>query len=553
MSLRPQLVYLVPEETARIARAAFPRGNNPYMLIRDHLGMIYDDQDFAALFPPDGQPAEPPVHLALTLVMQFCEGLTDDQAADAVRSRIDWKYALALPLDDPGFDASVLCEFRSRLIEGKAERLIFDTLLTLLRDQGLVKAKGRQRTDSTHVLASIHALNRLELVGETLRAALNRLAIVAPDWLLRWVPQPWVDRYAKQLTEYRLPASEAERTRLAEQIGTDGRELLKMLEQTLARAWAREDPAMLTLGQVWQQQYRNVASDKPMQMRAADELPPFSAQICSPYDPDARYRRKRDTEWVGYAVHLTESCDDEGPHVLTNVETTPATTQDSQMLGRIGKQLAAHDLTPSEHYVDAGYPTGEYLVSGQAEGTEVIGPVTEEQSWQARAGEGFGAAQFEVDWEEKQARCPEGKTSVRWRPSKDSHGHAGVTLTWGKEDCLGCAVRKKCVKGAGVRRVTLRPQAEYEALREARARQYTEEFKEQYKRRAGIEGTVNQGVTMGALRRSRYVGLAKTRLLHLLIGAAMNVVRVAAWLAERPRAGTRTSSFARLGQAAAAL
>ena len=180
MSLQPQVVYLVPEETARVARAAFPKGDNPSMLIRDHLGMIYADEDFAKLFPKTGQPAASPFRLALTCVLQFCEGLSDRQAADAVRSRIDWKYALALPLEDPGFDASVLCEFRRRLIDGKAEELLFDTLLTLLREQGLVQAGGRQRTDSTHVLAAIHALNRLELLGETLRHALNRLAVVAP-------------------------------------------------------------------------------------------------------------------------------------------------------------------------------------------------------------------------------------------------------------------------------------------------------------------------------------------------------------------------------------
>ncbi len=139
--------------------------------------------------------------------MQFCEGLSDRQSGDAVRARLDWKHALALPLEDPGFDASVLCEFRARLIEGKAERLLFDTLLTLLRDQGLVKAGGAQRTDSTHVLSSIHALNRLELLGETVRHALNRLAVIAPEWLVSWAPPAWFERYGKQISNYRLPGS----------------------------------------------------------------------------------------------------------------------------------------------------------------------------------------------------------------------------------------------------------------------------------------------------------------------------------------------------------
>ena len=552
MSLQPQVTYLVPEETARVARAAFPKGDNPYMLIRDHLGMIYDDQDFTALFPKVGQPAESPFRLALTCVMQFCEGLSDRQAADAVRARLDWKYALALPLEDPGFDASVLCEFRARLIEGKAERLLFDTLLTLLRDQGLVKAGGAQRTDSTHVLASIHALNRLELLGETLRHALNRLAVVAPEWLVSWVPPAWFERYGKQISNYRLPASQAERTRLAEQIGTDGRTLLTMVYSATAPQWVREVPAVETLQQVWQQQYQDVPSTEAMRLRPATDLAPASELICSPYDPEARYRRKRDTEWVGYAVHLTESCDDELPHVLTNVETTVATGTDNQMTGTIHKRLAEHKLTPSEHYVDAGYVTAEHLVSSQQQGTDLIGPVNEEQSWQAQAGEGFGAAEFRIDWEAQQATCPQGKPSVSWKFYKDSHKHDVVCIRWERTDCRDCPVRSKCVKTTRPRAIMIRHQAEHEALQAARARQHTEEFKEDYQRRAGSEGTINQGVQMGALRRSRYVGLAKTKLLHLLIGAAMNLVRIAAWLAEVPRARTRTSPFARLAPAFAA-
>jgi transposase len=172
MSLHPQEPPSVPEETSHVARAAFPKGTL-CLHIADELGPIYNDGQFAALFPRRGKPAEAPGRLALATVLQFVEGLSDRQAADAVRGRIDWKYALGLSLVDPGFDHTVLSEFRSRLIEGKAERLLFDTLLQRLRDQGLVKAKGRQRTDSTHVLAAVRGLNRLERVGETMRAALN--------------------------------------------------------------------------------------------------------------------------------------------------------------------------------------------------------------------------------------------------------------------------------------------------------------------------------------------------------------------------------------------
>src|ERR1700757_1244899 len=150
MSLRPQAPPAVPEETRRIARAAFPKGTL-CLRIADALGPVYQDSQFAALFPRRGRPAEAPGRLALAVVLQFAEDLSDRQAAEAVRGRIDWKYALGLELTDPGFDASVLSEFRTRLVAGAVERQLLDSMLTRLRMVGVLKARGRQRTDSTHV------------------------------------------------------------------------------------------------------------------------------------------------------------------------------------------------------------------------------------------------------------------------------------------------------------------------------------------------------------------------------------------------------------------
>src|SRR3712207_6641668 len=182
MSLRPySTVPTAPVQTEAVARAAFPRGN-AYLLLRDRLGPVFDDTAFGDLYPALGQPAYAPWRLALVTLMQFRENLSDRQAAEAVRARIDWKYLLALDLTDPGFDASVLCEFRARLVEGGAEERLLEKLLVRCRELGLLKARGQQRSDATHVLASIRVLNRLELVGETLRAALNELAADAPHW-----------------------------------------------------------------------------------------------------------------------------------------------------------------------------------------------------------------------------------------------------------------------------------------------------------------------------------------------------------------------------------
>jgi transposase len=141
MSLKPHPADLIPEETARVARADFPQGNL-YLRIRDELGELYNDEQFTILFPRRGQPAESPGRLALALVMQLIEGLSDRQAANAVRGRIDWKYALALELTDTGFDYSMLSEFRARLLQGGQEARLFEALLTLFQEKGWLKARG---------------------------------------------------------------------------------------------------------------------------------------------------------------------------------------------------------------------------------------------------------------------------------------------------------------------------------------------------------------------------------------------------------------------------
>ncbi len=543
MSLRPSSEPCIPGDTARTARAAFPKGNS-YLRMRDALGPIYTDAQFAALFPKDGQPAEAPVQLALVTIMQFAEGLSDRQAADAVRDRLSWKYLLGLELTDPGFDASVLSEFRTRLLVGGAEALLFETLLAHLRTQGLVKPRSRQRTDSTHVLAAIHVLNRLECIGETLRHALNTLATVAPDWLRPWVPAVWSDRYTRRFEDYRLPDGKAERYVLAGEIGTDGVALLSHLYAPDAPVWLREVPAVQILRRVWLQQFYAAVPGQPVCWRTAEDLPPAPLLISSPYDPDARWSKKRDTEWVGYKVHVTETCDEELPHLVTNVETTLATTADNTMTTTIQTHLAARDLLPREHIVDTGYVTSDHLVDSHRADVDLIGPVLEDMSWQARAHDGFGMASFVIDWETQQATCPQGKTSVVWKPTKDGRGHEVISIRFAHAACSVCPVQERCVQSRRPRALMIRVREHHEALQAARHRQTTDEFKGQYAVRAGIEGTISQGTRLGDLRQSRYIGLAKTRLLHVLIATALNFVRTAAWLADMPLAHTRRSAFA---------
>lgn len=322
MSLHPQSIGPVPEDTARVACAAFPRGNS-YLHLRDELGTLFSDQDFAFLFPTRGQPAEAPWRLLLVSLLQDAENLSDRQAADAVRSRIDWKYLLSLELTDVGFDSMVLSEFRSRLVAGSAEEQILHQLLEKCRERKWLTARGQQRTDSTHVLSAIRALNRLECVGETLRYALNSLAVVAPDWLKENSQPEWVNRYGKRVEDYHLPKSQDKRQAYACQIGIDGYRLLDAVCAADAPAWLAHVPAVEILRRVWVQQF--YWTEGEIRWRTESEGYPFCLlMIGSPYDPQAHYAKKHTTSWVGYKVHLTESCEENQLHLITHVETTAA-------------------------------------------------------------------------------------------------------------------------------------------------------------------------------------------------------------------------------------
>jgi transposase len=521
------------------------------MRIRDTLGPLFQSTDFAPLFPALGHPALDPACLALVTVLQCLEGLSERQAAENVRRCIDGQYALALPLEAPGFDASVLSEFRTRLITGQAEHVLFDTLLTRLQERDLLQARGRQRTDSTHVLAAIRVLNRLTCVGETLRQALNDLATVAPDWLQRQITPDWFDRYSHRLEDYRLPSAKEDRHQLAVTIGRDGFQLLTAVQAPTAPVGLRERHAIEVLRRVWLQQYYAPAPE--VRWRAAEDLPPHALLICSPYDVDARYATKRETHWTGYKVHLTETCDEARPHLITNVETTPATTTDVELTPIIHTHLAAQGLLPRAHLLDTGSIDAEHLVTSRlTHAVELVGPVLPDTSWQARSPEGFEVSCFAIDGEAQTVMCPQGHRSRRWTPTRDNQ-HGGqelIAIQFDPAHCAVCPVRARCPQAkTGPRTMKLRPQPQHEALQVARQCQTTAAFQAVYAARAGVEGTLSQGTRAFPLRQTRSIGLAKTHLQHLLIAMAMNLARVAAWVAETPRAPPRLSSFAALAGA----
>jgi transposase len=545
----------VPAGTARVARSAFRKGSLA-IRARDELGAWCGDGAFAGVYGARGRPGISPAQLAMVTVLQFAGDLTDRQAADAVRGRLDWKYCLGLELEDAGFDFSVLSEFRGRLAAGGQERLLFDLLLGRVKELGLVRAGGRQRTDSTHVLGRIADLNRLELAGESVRAALEALAVAAPGWLAGVIDASWQEVYGQPVSEIRLPGSEVKRQALAVQYGKDGYALLEAARAPGAPPWLRDLPAVQVLRQVWVQQYYRVTDERGEQVirREASEhgLPPGRSLISSPYDTAARYSEKRSTRWKGYKVHLSETCHEPGPggarpapNLITNVATTAATVTDVAMTGPVHDMLEAAGLAPAEHAIDSGYMSAELLVASRKRGITLTSPLLATATPQARSG-GYTADQFTIDWDARQVTCPQGTASKSWTEHVTSGGHDGIQVKFPRAACRPCPAREKCTTSRDGRQLGLRPRHIHEAVTTARAAQATAQWQRRYAIRAGVEGTIAQATHVTGIRRARYLGLAKTSLEHAAAAAAINLIRMDAWWTGKPFDRTRTTHLQRL-------
>lgn len=548
MSMRPEPIGPVPEDTARVAKSAFPKGNL-YMHMRDVLGTIYADEDFSELFEVRGRPAIAPWRLALVTVMQFSEGLSDRQAAEAVRARIDWKYALGLQLTDPGFDFSVLCEFRARLVEGGKEKLLLEKLLEGCKERGYLKVRGRQRTDSTHVLGALRVLSKWERTAETMRSALNALASVAPQWLTEHADPEWFERYGRRIEDQRLPKGKEAKEEYLRTVGADGVRLLGHLDAPYTPRSLRGLSEVEVLRRVWEQNYE--VTDGRVRVLDPKERPEGALRIESPYEAEARYSVKRSMNWVGYKVHLTESCDEGFPRLITGVHTTAATGTDVKQLEAIQHGLAASGVLPKEQLADSSYVCGSNLVASRARhDIDLIGPAYKDNTWQAKASEGFDVANFRIDWENKTASCPRKRQSSRWSETRTARGRSMIHIEFPLSECIVCPSRSSCTRAKNVpRSLTLQPREEHEAIQFARKRQKSKEFVSLYRARAGIEGTVSQGVRAFGLRKARYRGLKKTDLQELATAASVNVCRITNWLNDIPLAATRRSRLAALAQA----
>jgi transposase len=583
MSMKP-VPWPEPDPVVAAAVAAMYRGSRKTgpplaVSVRDRLGEWLHDEDFASAFGVRGRPGWSPSRLALVTVLQRAENLTDRMAAEQVRARLDWKYLLGLALDDPGFDHTVLAEFRGKVAEAGLEQAALDALLARLAADGLVKAGGKQRTDSTHVAAAVAALNRLELAGESVRAALEALAAAHPGWTAGVLDESWARRYGTPVTDWRPPVSEKQRNELAVAYGRDGFALLEAVYGNESPAWLRELPAVETLRRVLLQNYTlTVRADGTEVVRRrekepdGDGLPPACIRIASPWDTDARWGAKREEFWLGYKLHVTETCDGEPPcgcglpgggaaargghardcqapafpNVITHVATTAATVTDNAMTSPVGDALAAKSLSPARHYLDSGYLSAALVVTeARRHGIALIGPLLADRSARARAGNGYARAAFTADYSARTVTCPQGKTSASWSPCTQK-GQDKIVATFSRADCGPCPARQLCTGSSGKRRqLTLLPRDLAEAQAAAREQEKTMSFRADYARRAGIEGTMHQAASHGA-RRARYRGLPKTSLDHAFMAVALNLIRLHAYWTGTPLDRHRTSHLARL-------
>jgi transposase len=524
MCLKVQEPWPMPPETERIGKAIL-KEDSPYRLIGEELFEKFHEQDYADLYSPEGKPGLSPVILAFVTVFQFMEKLPDRQAAESLRMRMDWKYALRLRLAYEGFDYSVLSEFRDRLLEHEAEGRVFEQLVSEFRAMGLIQERGRARTDSMAMLMSVRRLSRLELVVETLRLAVGASLKAKREWAEQVIPPSWEERYGERFVLQRHKREEWEEH--DKHVGEDGQWFLERVEGAGAPAEISSLPEVQVLKTVWAQQFREAQGKIVYQAGTSYD---GHTQIQTPHDPQARYSRKRIQEWVGGKVQVTETEAEGYPHLITDIAGTCSSQTDYEALPEILQRLEDREFLPGTQYVDSGYMSGPNLAASRKKKIDLFGPACPVVSNQSKLPNGITTSQFEIDVEKQTATCPAGfcvEPNYGWKGK--------IRFHFPDEVCAGCSLRERCCTGKGGRTICVG--LTYPLLQEARQRQKTEAFKEEYhQHRSGVEGCLSALARGNGLRVSRYTGNRKRHLQAVFSGSAANLKRVAHWLAgERPQ------------------
>jgi len=527
MCLKPQPPRSIPEATAALVKDLFPE-DSVYQFVGDILFDQFHDEDFADLYPSDGQPSISPVLLSFVTIFKALEDLSDRMTVYCLRFRFDWKFALHLPPDYRGFDHTVLSEFRKRLLTHDADSRVFNAIFAQLKQLGFYKHKGIQRTDSLAIFTHRRRLKRIELCVETMRTVIKELLHRAPNWTRATLPTEWEERYAKRCKAERL--SDEERDSLSVIVGDDGQWLLDRLEQEDATD-LRELPTVETLRDVWAVHYECGLDGH---MRWTENTIRGGTQIVeTPHDPDAHWATKHGKDWVGYKLQVTETDDEDTPHLIADIAITPAAQSDMTVLPEVRARQEEQDRLPGKRFVDSGYVSGENIKDGRTLGEDLLGPIRTTVTPQSKLPDGFTHADFQIDFELRQVTCPGGHTTPII-----SSGKNGDQAIFPRKVCAACSLRARCCTGKKEGRA-LGFGPHYQETQAARQRQQTDTFKDEYRaHRSGVEGCLSALVRGHGIRITRYVGQAKNNLHALFVGAAVNLARSAAW-----RSGYRPKKY----------
>lgn len=521
MSLQWHLSRTIPADTAAVGQQLFAP-TNAYRQLGDRFNELFPEEVvFAPLYDPLGRGAIPPLLLALVTVFQMLEKIPDRLAAEMVVSRMDWKYALHLPLGYAGFHWTVLTDFRQRLLEHAQERLLFEELLPRLQALGLIKPRGKMRTDSTHVLGVVAQLSQLELVTESLRVAVRAVLALAPDWSAAALPASFCETYVERASDYRL--SQAEAQRRVRQAGQDGFWFVGQLDRTAPEA-VRHLSEVEVLRTVLAQQFPEGAGKPP-----ASPRPTGRDVIESPHEPEVRYGTKRQQHWRGYKMQVTETCGADYPHLVVDLEPTHALAPDSPELPKIQARLEVQGTLPGEQYVDQGYPSGQRFQESAERGITLMGVPLEDPHPRA----GFRQTDFQIDRTAKLATCPAEETSRVWSERQHAWDQPPtIEIRFDGATCQACRFWGPCTQSPQGR--SLEVHAYHALLSARRAEAQTELFQVKMQLRAGIEGTISELVRAHRLRFARYRGQPKLRLQALFTAIAVNLKRITRWWA-RPQ------------------
>jgi len=520
MSLKDPFPEKVPEETVRIVEPLLP-DDSVYRLVAECVDEFLSDDQFMELYADEGRPGINPVILSLVTVFQFLEKLPDRAAAEMAVMRMDWKYALRQPLDWSGFHYSDLCNFRKRLVEHGQESMVFERLLEYLRERGLVRAGGKQRTDATHILGAVKQMADVEVVREGMRLAISELISTDAKWVMQHIPASLIKNYKRAMPNYRISKQELEA--FIQETGEEARWLLDQV--TLCGSVNLQQlPMIIQLAQIWEDQYQYVNKPERHYLAARRGKDCVGDHLRSPHDPDATLGVKRNNLWVGYKVHITESL--EQPRFVIDVTLSDsAASRDVNDLAAIQQQMIDHELRPAQHYVDQGYMSGEQIAQSQLRDIDLRGVVRSDIQGKP---DGFRLSDFVVDMENEQATCPAGRRHQRWVPTTgNTNNQVAIHVFFGNQ-CLSCPFfgPERCTTSQTGRHLSL--SAYHDVIQARRQEEQTEAFQVDMHNRAGIEGTISEMVRAHNLRRARYRGRQKVFLQMLFTATATNLKRLAA-------------------------